>query len=916
MTRIILFLLKCVLGLFATVGFLLIAAIVVAAVLLPRYGEDMPQEAVLLLDLSDGLIERRPANPLARASLGGALVLREAVDALHAAGRDERVKALVIRAGWGSPGLAQMQELRDAVADFRAQGKPVVAFAETFGEAGNGTLQYFLASAAGEVWLQPSGDVGITGFILQQPFLKSLLEEIGVRSQIAQREEYKGAMSFLTDENMPAPVRENLQRYLDSALSQVVTAVAEARNLEAGRLRALIDRAPYRGAEAQRLGLVDRLGYWDEVEAAVEDSAGPEAEWLTLRAYRRATWEEETEAPVVALVHGEGPIVLGGGENDPVFGRVSLGAIDIAEAISEAVDDPEVEAILFRVDSPGGSYVGSDTIWREVQRARDAGKPVVVSMGNVAASGGYFVSTPADAIVAQPGTLTGSIGVVAGKVSLRDLWADLGVNWDGVQAGDRAALFSPNAPFSRSEWDWLQRTLDTTYADFTGKVAAGRGLSQEYVLTVAKGQIWSGADAKEAGLVDALGGYRTALDLAKAAAELPEDAAVRLRPFPEARDPFEILDEIEQKLALDTAPVTWSIGRGKSFVGTYNLANNTMRRSDADVEPLPVNGPESDAVAGLLPENERDMLVEEMLLGKEACRPFDMQAFREGHLTPVYFGSALRNFGVRDLIEALGAFGPAPRAQDADARKVEATEDKMTSFVFKIQANMDPNHRDRIAFVRVCSGKLQRGMKAKLVRTGKPISLSAPQFFFAKSRITADEAYAGDVVGIPNHGTLRIGDTLTEGEELLFRGVPNFAPEILRRVRLGDAMKAKKLKEALQQMAEEGVVQLFTPEDGSPAIVGVVGALQLDVLKERLKIEYSLPVDFEMARFSVCRWISSDEAGEVDRFIAAHRGDIARDLDEDPVFLAQHEFGLNYEADRWKAVRFSTVKDYQTRKAA
>ena len=240
----------------------------------------------------------------------------------------------------------------------------------------------------------------------------------------------------------------------------------------------------------------------------------------------------------------------------------------------------------------------------------------------------------------------------------------------------------------------------------------------------------------------------------------------------------------------------------------------------------------------------------------------------------------------------------------------------MTSFVFKIQANMDPNHRDRIAFVRVCSGELKRGMKAKLVRTGKPMSLSAPQFFFARSRITADEAFAGDVVGIPNHGTLRIGDTLTEGEDILFRGVPNFAPEILRRVRLGDAMKAKKLKEALQQMAEEGVVQLFQPEDGSPAIVGVVGALQLDVLKERLAFEYTLPVDFEMARFSVCRWISADSRLEVERFIEAHRGDIARDLDGDPVFLAPHEFGLNYEAERWKAIRFTAVKDYQVRDQA
>ncbi len=222
--------------------------------------------------------------------------------------------------------------------------------------------------------------------------------------------------------------------------------------------------------------------------------------------------------------------------------------------------------------------------------------------------------------------------------------------------------------------------------------------------------------------------------------------------------------------------------------------------------------------------------------------PSITKAFLEGHLTPVFFGSALRNFGVRDLINALGDFAPPPRDQVADTRTVHATDDKMTAFVFKIQANMDPNHRDRIAFARVCSGKLERGMKARLSRTGKQMGLTAPQFFFASQRQLADTAYAGDVVGIPNHGTLRIGDTLTEGEQLVFQGVPNFAPEILRRVRLEDAMKAKKLKEALQQMAEEGVVQLFSPEDGSPAIVGVVGALQLDVLKERLQAEYGLPV--------------------------------------------------------------------------
>ena len=384
----------------------------------------------------------------------------------------------------------------------------------------------------------------------------------------------------------------------------------------------------------------------------------------------------------------------------------------------------------------------------------------------------------------------------------------------------------------------------------------------------------------------------------------------------ESRDPFEILDEIEQKLALDTAPITWPIGSGKTFAGTYHLAENAVRRTDDELERQKVNGPDSNRASGLLPENNREAFIEELELAREACRPFDEKAFLEGHLTPVFFGSALRNFGVRDLIEALGAWAPPPRNQEADTRTVTATEDRMTAFVFKIQANMDPNHRDRIAFVRVCSGVLERGMKAKLVRTGKQLSLTAPQFFFARSRITADEAYAGDVVGIPNHGTLRIGDTLTEGEDVLFRGVPNFAPEILRRVRLGDAMKAKKLKEALQQMAEEGVVQLFEPEDGSPAIVGVVGALQLDVLKERLGVEYSLPVDFEISRFSVCRWIAADEKTELHRFVEAHRGDIARDLDGDPVFLAQHAFSLNYEAERWKAIRFTDVKDYQVREKA
>jgi peptide chain release factor 3 len=207
-------------------------------------------------------------------------------------------------------------------------------------------------------------------------------------------------------------------------------------------------------------------------------------------------------------------------------------------------------------------------------------------------------------------------------------------------------------------------------------------------------------------------------------------------------------------------------------------------------------------------------------------------------------------------------------------------------------------------------------MKAKLVRTGKPISLNAPQFFFARDRAIADEAWAGDVVGIPNHGTLRIGDTLTEGEDIVFRGVPSFAPEILRRIKLTDAMKAKKLREALQQMAEEGVVQLFLPHDGSAAIVGVVGALQLDVLKERLLAEYGLPIDYDATRFSICRWVEAGDRLELDRFVGAHTSAMAADLDGAPVFMAASPFSLKYEQDRWPAIRFSDVKDYQKRAKA
>jgi peptide chain release factor 3 len=367
----------------------------------------------------------------------------------------------------------------------------------------------------------------------------------------------------------------------------------------------------------------------------------------------------------------------------------------------------------------------------------------------------------------------------------------------------------------------------------------------------------------------------------------------------EAQDPFALLDEISSTLALDTAPVTWPVGRASEFVGTYDLRAREYRltaplaQSDARLQAI---GEELDLVRAALPE-------------------FDAEAFAAGHLTPVYFGSAIKEIGVADLLDGLAEYGPRPRAQAADTRTVEASEANLTALVFKIQANMDPNHRDRIAFARVCSGRLTRGMRLKQVRTGKQIPLHAPQFFFARDRQIADEAFAGDVVGIPNHGTLRIGDTLSESEDLNFVGVPYFAPEILRRVRLDDAMKAKKLRQALQELAEEGVVQLFRPQDGSPPLVGVVGTLQLDVLQARLLAEYGVGIGFETPPFALARWVSGERAA-VETFVATNRGGMADDVDGDPVYLASSAFMMRRAAEMNPKLTFRDIKDHRQTKSA
>jgi peptide chain release factor 3 len=386
----------------------------------------------------------------------------------------------------------------------------------------------------------------------------------------------------------------------------------------------------------------------------------------------------------------------------------------------------------------------------------------------------------------------------------------------------------------------------------------------------------------------------------------------------EGRDPFDLLDEIEQSLALGVTPASWPIGMGRDFLGTYDLFADALllfERSlhDRVIEPMRCNGLDDPALVRRLPKEALTKLRGEVEMARGLCPPFDTEAYRGGHLTPVYFGSALNNFGVRELLHGVGELAPAPRPQPAQgvdgARTISPEEPGVSGFVFKVQANINPQHRDRIAFVRIASGRFQRGMKLKNIRTGRQMSVQAPVFFLARERDLAEEAWPGDIIGIPNHGSLRIGDTLTEGEMIRVIGIPNFAPEILRRIKVDDPMKSKHLKHALGQLAEEGVTRVFKPASGGDWIVGVVGALQLDVLKARLEAEYDLATRLDGAPFQRARWLEADDPSELERFHIKNPSASAEDHDGVPVFLARNAWDLRTTIEEWPSLRFKETRE-------
>jgi peptide chain release factor 3 len=380
----------------------------------------------------------------------------------------------------------------------------------------------------------------------------------------------------------------------------------------------------------------------------------------------------------------------------------------------------------------------------------------------------------------------------------------------------------------------------------------------------------------------------------------------------EGRDPFELLDEIEHTLALDVAPVTWPVGMGANFHGCYDLRADLLllpAESGNPAQALACSGIDDPRLGERIDGQTLAGFRETAELALGAYPKPDLEAYREGHLTPVYFGSALKDCAVAALLDGLAVAAPAPRAQPAEPRPVRPEEPAVAGFVFKVQANMDPNHRDRVAFLRVCSGRFRRGMKLRQARTGKSIAIHSPIFFFAQDRELAEEAWPGDIIGIPNHGTLRVGDTLTEGEDLRFVGIPSFAPEILRRVRLDDPIRAKQLRRALEDLAEEGVTQVFRPISGAQPIVGVVGPLQLDVLAARIAAEYNIAVGFEEAPFETARWLAAEAPAELQRFIARHPASVAEDRDGAPVFLARNAWDLRRTGADWPAIRFSATRE-------
>jgi protease IV len=547
---------RFIVGFLAVIGAIVILFAGGIAFLIARaVSPPLPDKIILTVDLRQGLAEGPGESSLRRLLVSEKPTMRDFLDAITRADRDPRVKGLVAFLGGSALGLADCQQVRDAIARFRAKGKFATAFSDSFGELGAGTSGYYLATAFDRIWLQPMGNVGLTGLYDQVPFFKGTFGLLGITPEFDHRGQYKTAMNSLTHSKMTPAHREETEALIRSTADEIVDGIAKGRRLDPEAVRQLIDAGPYLAQAALAKKLVDHLGYRDEALARARALAGAGSKTVRLSTYLDRAGRPYTRGARIAVIYASGLIVRGGGGHNPLFRSEEMAADTVARALRRAARDKEVRAILFRIDSPGGSVVASETIWRAVEKARARGKPVIVSMGDLAGSGGYYIAVGADKIVAEPATLTASIGVFAGKFVVSGLLKKLGITTDSAQFGANAGMFSSTADFSPVQQQKFNAFLDAVYQGFKERVAKGRHMSMDAVETVAQGRVWTGAQAKVRGLVDALGGFDTALELAKEAAHIAPDAPVHLVVYPRKKGLFELFYDTVAGKGNDSGPV-------------------------------------------------------------------------------------------------------------------------------------------------------------------------------------------------------------------------------------------------------------------------------------------------------------------------------------------------------------------------
>lgn len=577
---------RFIIGSLAAIGATVVLITVIGFVIAifgPGAAKSLPDRMVLRVNFEGELQDRRKSEVFLFEKQD--LVLREVIMGLRAAATDERVSGVAVYMGGFRVNLSMAQELRAAIAELRGAGKTARLFTEDLGGMGGGSAAYYLASAFDEIWVQPSGGVGLIGLSMEIPYAGGMLDKLEVKPRFGQRHEYKSAVESMTGYGMSDPARENLQALLDSLYGQLVAGIAESRGFDEAEVRQLVDNGPYLAQEALEKHLIDRIGYWDEFIDESDSMAGEEAERVFLDDYLAGIDRPNSDGPKVALIYGNGTISMGGGDDGDGFEGGGFKAHRVADAFADAVDDEEVEAILFRINSPGGSYIASDIVWREVRRASAAGKPVIVSMGATAASGGYFVAMPADRVIAQPGTITGSIGVYGGKFVTEKLWARFGIAWDELHAGENAGMWSFIRDFPTGGEQRFREMLDFIYEDFTAKAMEDREMDAGQMDRIARGRVWAGKDALDHGLVDALGGYDVAIAEVKQALGLDADAGITLALWPKPRSSF---DEVMKLLQGGGKPLA-QIGAvlfGEQEAGVLAEVGDRLGLSADDLELL------------------------------------------------------------------------------------------------------------------------------------------------------------------------------------------------------------------------------------------------------------------------------------------------------------------------------------------